>query len=160
MTEAQRQIIQRLDQILAASGGGGAAWGGITGTLSEQTDLQSALDLKQTVAQVNALIDAALAAHGVIGSVTFTDTGTGGEGDPVFVILNQTGIITDISGTAGTVSIGITAQPNAFYGVATDALPVAGAAGLPIGVAKTTFDVTLSYTGGAAGKITVCILKP
>ena len=29
------------------SSGGGAAWGGITGTLSDQTDLQSALDGKQ-----------------------------------------------------------------------------------------------------------------
>ena len=28
-------------------GGGGATWGGITGTLSSQTDLQSALDAKQ-----------------------------------------------------------------------------------------------------------------
>ena len=28
------------------SGGGGGAWGGITGTLSDQTDLQNALDLK------------------------------------------------------------------------------------------------------------------
>lgn len=32
------------------SGGGGAAWGGITGTLSSQTDLQNALDLKAPLA--------------------------------------------------------------------------------------------------------------
>lgn len=32
---------------IAASGGGAAAWGSITGTLSAQTDLQSALDAKQ-----------------------------------------------------------------------------------------------------------------
>lgn len=31
-------------------GGGGGAWGGITGTLSDQTDLQSALDLKAPLA--------------------------------------------------------------------------------------------------------------
>ena len=30
-----------------ASAGGGATWGSITGTLSTQTDLQSALDAKQ-----------------------------------------------------------------------------------------------------------------
>ena len=35
------------DADLVAKGGGGAAWGGITGTLSDQTDLQSALDGKQ-----------------------------------------------------------------------------------------------------------------
>jgi len=35
-------------QIIAASGGGGSAsWGGITGTLSAQTDLQTALNAKQ-----------------------------------------------------------------------------------------------------------------
>lgn len=33
-----------------AAGGGGAAWGGITGTLSAQTDLQSALDAKAPLA--------------------------------------------------------------------------------------------------------------
>ena len=33
--------------LVAKGGGGGAAWGGITGTLSDQTDLQSALDGKQ-----------------------------------------------------------------------------------------------------------------
>jgi hypothetical protein len=32
------------------AGGGGAAWGGITGTLSSQTDLQNALDLKAPLA--------------------------------------------------------------------------------------------------------------
>lgn len=36
----------KIDAILSA-GGGGSAWGGITGTLSDQTDLQSALDAKQ-----------------------------------------------------------------------------------------------------------------
>lgn len=34
-------------QIIAAASSGGASWGGITGTLSTQTDLQSALNAKQ-----------------------------------------------------------------------------------------------------------------
>jgi len=34
-------------QIIAAASGGGATWGGITGTLSAQTDLQTALNAKQ-----------------------------------------------------------------------------------------------------------------
>jgi hypothetical protein len=34
-------------QIIAAASGGGATWGGITGTLSSQTDLQTALNGKQ-----------------------------------------------------------------------------------------------------------------
>lgn len=33
--------------IVSASGGGSSSWGGITGTLSDQTDLQNALDLKE-----------------------------------------------------------------------------------------------------------------
>jgi hypothetical protein len=35
-------------QIIAGASGGGAVWGGITGTLSTQTDLQTALDTKPT----------------------------------------------------------------------------------------------------------------
>lgn len=34
---------------ISGAGGGGSTWGGITGTLSAQTDLQSALDAKQGV---------------------------------------------------------------------------------------------------------------
>lgn len=36
--------------VLSSSGGGGGTWGSITGTLSNQTDLQSALDLKAPLA--------------------------------------------------------------------------------------------------------------
>lgn len=48
MTDAQREIISLLQQIKAAAGGGGGAvdWGAITGTLSNQTDLQTQLDAK------------------------------------------------------------------------------------------------------------------
>jgi len=35
---------------LSATGGGGGTWGSITGTLSDQTDLQNALDLKAPIA--------------------------------------------------------------------------------------------------------------
>lgn len=43
-----------VDALIAGGGGGGGSvvWGGITGTLSSQTDLQSALDLKANVADV------------------------------------------------------------------------------------------------------------
>lgn len=37
-----------LDPLVVIGGGGGSTWGSITGTLSDQTDLQNALDLKQT----------------------------------------------------------------------------------------------------------------
>ena len=41
------------DLIWAAGGGGGVAWGAITGTLSSQTDLQTALDGKLAAPSVN-----------------------------------------------------------------------------------------------------------
>ena len=42
-----RDFLKTETGLRAASGGSGAAWGGITGTLSTQTDLQSELDDKQ-----------------------------------------------------------------------------------------------------------------
>ena len=42
-----RDFLKTETGLRAASGGSGAAWGGITGTLSDQTDLQSELDDKQ-----------------------------------------------------------------------------------------------------------------
>src|SRR5687768_1686828 len=41
-----RNVDERLTT-LEAGGGGGASWGGITGTLADQTDLQTVLDGKQ-----------------------------------------------------------------------------------------------------------------
>jgi hypothetical protein len=49
MTTAQARIIELLEAILAGGGGGGGgagAWGSITGTLSDQADLQTSLDAK------------------------------------------------------------------------------------------------------------------
>lgn len=43
--------------VTITGGGGGGSWGSITGTLSDQTDLQNALDLKATIASVNLKID-------------------------------------------------------------------------------------------------------
>lgn len=52
--------VKMTTQAIANLGGGGAAWGGITGTLSSQTDLQTALNAKQAlVNSATALVDAA-----------------------------------------------------------------------------------------------------
>jgi hypothetical protein len=53
-------------EFAAASGGGGGVWGSITGTLSDQTDLQNALNLK-----------AALAGAAFTGAVSVTTSGSG-----------------------------------------------------------------------------------
>jgi hypothetical protein len=71
-----------------AAGSGGATWGGITGTLSAQTDLQSALDAKQNESIViNSNTTADLdGVYTVVASATFTDpTPAEGKGFMVFV---------------------------------------------------------------------------
>ena len=67
----------------SSGGGGGAAWGSITGTLSDQTDLQTALDAKLDESAVSAfgltLIDDADAteARGTLGLGTAATSNTG-----------------------------------------------------------------------------------
>lgn len=61
------------------SGGGGGAWGSITGTLSAQTDLQSALDGKATSAQ-GAKADSALQPNAPITGATKTKITYGANG--------------------------------------------------------------------------------
>lgn len=71
-----------------AASGGGATWGSITGTLSSQTDLQSALDAKQNESIViNSNTTAVLdGVYTVVASATFTDpTPAEGKGFMVFV---------------------------------------------------------------------------
>ena len=78
---------------LASGGGGGTTWGSITGTLSTQTDLQSALDAKQN-------------------TLTLTTTGTSGAATLVGSTLNIPeyagggGGVTSVTGTAPVVSSG------------------------------------------------------
>jgi hypothetical protein len=69
-------------QIIAASGGGGSAtWGGITGTLSAQTDLQSALNNK--VPYTGATADVNLGSHDL--TATQGTFATGGSSDTLTV---------------------------------------------------------------------------
>jgi hypothetical protein len=69
-------------QIIAASGGGGSAsWGGITGTLSAQTDLQTALDNK--VPYTGATADVNLGSHDL--TATQGTFATGGSSDTLTV---------------------------------------------------------------------------
>ena len=51
--------------LVAKGGGGGGTWGSITGTLSDQTDLQSALDGKDaTITATTSAEDKAQVSHG------------------------------------------------------------------------------------------------
>lgn len=66
--------------ISSTGGGGGGTWGSITGTLSDQTDLQSALDAKQ-------------------GDITLTTTGTSGAATLIGDTLNIPQYAASITGS-------------------------------------------------------------
>ena len=57
--QTEQTLLQQLVVAAALGGGGGGAatWGGITGTLSAQTDLQAALDAKADLAGANTFTD-------------------------------------------------------------------------------------------------------
>lgn len=61
------------------SGGGGGTWGSITGTLSDQTDLQNALDLKLAVTTA-ASTYAPITAPSFLNGITVADTVIAGSG--------------------------------------------------------------------------------
>ena len=44
-----QQLVVALGNVTGGGGGGNAVWGDITGTLSNQTDLQNALDVKSGI---------------------------------------------------------------------------------------------------------------
>lgn len=69
ISSAEVNIWGALGSVSKGGGGGGASWGDITGTLSEQTDLQTALDTKQD-------------------DLTLTTTGTSGAATLVGSTLN------------------------------------------------------------------------
>jgi hypothetical protein len=78
-------------KVVYGSGGGSSVWGGITGTLSSQTDLQNALNAKQN-------------------TLTLTTTGSSGASTLIGNTLN----IPQYSGNPGTVtSVGLS-MPSAF----------------------------------------------
>jgi hypothetical protein len=124
-----------------AAGGGGATWGSITGTLSSQTDLQNALDLKQNESIViNSNTTAVLdGVYTVVASATFTDpTPAEGKGFMVFV-RNGTATVGGTGySTAGTII-------NRIYHSGAWANYVSGSTTLAIG--------TTPITGGTVGRV-------
>ena len=72
---AQRHSDNAFVRVNRSSISGGAAWGSIPGTLSNQTDLQSALDLKAPLASPTFTGTVTLPSPYTIGANTFTRTG-------------------------------------------------------------------------------------
>jgi hypothetical protein len=79
--QASRAFLEYLagierDIAAGGGGGGGASWGGITGTLSSQTDLQTALNAKVNTSTLSESIDdrvAALLTAGTNITLTYND---------------------------------------------------------------------------------------
>jgi hypothetical protein len=92
-----RDFLKTETGLRAASGGSGAAWGGITGTLSTQTDLQGELDDKQDTL-VSATNIKTINGTSVLGS---GDLAIGSSGSPATQVL-------------------IEPKSNSFYGIAMD----------------------------------------
>jgi hypothetical protein len=79
----------------AAAGGGGGTWGSITGTLSDQTDLQNALNLKAPLASPTFTGTVTVPTPFTLGATSVTSTGT------------QLNYLNAATGTTGTTSTNI-----------------------------------------------------
>jgi hypothetical protein len=100
-------------QIIAGASGGGATWGGITGTLSSQTDLQSALNAKQDTLVSGTNIK-------TINSTTILGSGNINiASSPYTTVGNSAGVLVNNS-TANTISASILIPANTL--VATQVL--------------------------------------
>ncbi len=90
----RKQLDAALDYV-ESLGGGSPAWGAITGTLSSQTDLQTALDAKASTATLSESIDDRVAAlltavttitltyNGAAGTLTIDASGGVGGASPI-----------------------------------------------------------------------------
>jgi hypothetical protein len=88
-------------QIIAGASGGGATWGGITGTLSSQTDLQTALNAKQDTLVSGTNIKT-INSTSLLGSGDITIAGA----SPYTTVGNSAGILVNNS-TTNTISASI-----------------------------------------------------
>jgi len=96
-------------------GGGSAIWGDITGLLSNQTDLQNALDDKQDTITLGTTEqyfrgDLSLATFAITGFISagtnISITGSGTSGDPYVINLSGGGgTVTSVSGTANRITV-------------------------------------------------------
>ncbi len=121
----------------ASSAGGGASWGSITGTLSAQTDLQAALDLKSNIASPTFTGTVTIPTPFTLGAVSVTTTGT------------RLNYLTSAGGTTGTTSTNIV-----FSTSPTLVTPTLGAATATSINGNTFTTGTYTLTGAAAKTLT------
>lgn len=104
----------------SSGGGGGGTWGSITGTLSSQTDLQSALDAKQLlVNSATAITDASTMDIAAMKNTLTTSSGTRtftisytGDDITLEITLNTTSSVLTFPATSLTVSDGAASGNN------------------------------------------------
>ena len=145
-TDKTYMVVEGSFKAVSGSGGTGAAWGDITGTLSAQTDLQSTLDLKSPLA-----------------SPTFTGTITCGTMSAVGAIISSTSltigtgtiIAAKITATTGSFTALLTAGTASISGEIIGGTTITGGTGSFSGNFFTTG--TASIGGGIIGGTTLTI---
>ena len=103
-----------IDDLETVSSGGGGVWGDITGTLSSQTDLQTALNAKQDDLISGTNIKTINGAS-VLGSGDLVVSGSGlSDGDYGDITVSSSGTVWDIdAATVGTTELSATGTPSA-----------------------------------------------
>jgi hypothetical protein len=115
-------------EFAAASGGGGGVWGSITGTLSAQTDLQNALNLKAALAGAAFTGAVSVATSGSGTTLDLTNSGSGttlniaNSGSGSLVVVDSTKFVVTNAGNTG---IG-TASPSARQHIVTGGVSTIG----------------------------------
>jgi hypothetical protein len=115
-------------EFAAASGGGGGVWGSITGTLSDQTDLQNALDLKAALAGAAFTGAVSVATSGSGATLDLTNSGSGttlniaNSGSGSLLVVDSTKLVVT---NAGNIGIG-TASPSARQHIVTGGVSTIG----------------------------------
>lgn len=148
--------------IVSASGGGGGTWGSITGTLSSQTDLQTALDLKAPLASptFTGTPAAPTAAPGTnttqVATTAFVQAANGGKADQFITLrtevashtLDATDLASVNAGDQLVVMMNVAGANNLTIPLnATQAFPVGSVIGIrQIGAGQTTIVATGGVT--------------
>lgn len=89
--ENNNQVLVQNFNVIASGGGGSASWGGITGTLSNQTDLQNALNAKQPLSSI---LSNTTASFTTAQETKLSGIETGAQVNTVFSVAGKVGSVT------------------------------------------------------------------
>lgn len=135
-------------KVLLSSATGGGAWGSITGTLSNQTDLQSALDAKATTTALNLKSDKALTLNAQTANYTLVLT----DADSKFVRMNVASANTLTVPPNSSVAFPVGTQIN-FSQAGAGQVTVTPGAGVTINSADSGLKTRVQYSVGGLIKV-------